>query len=98
MVGKENPILKHILACFNAFYSFDMFKGSQTKEDKSGFLGTMGITAIVGIVGGIFLILMVVFVIVYCLVKKKQKSFNSQQASVFGSRPVSIENGSLAVS
>ena len=42
--------------------------------------------------------LLIVFVIVFYLLKSSRKPVDSHPASVFGSRPVSIENGSLAVS
>jgi len=71
-------------------------QGSLKKNSKDGVVGELSITAIGGIIGGVFLMLLIVFVIVFYLLKSSRKPVDSHPASVFGSRPVSIENGSLA--
>ena len=73
------------------------FPDQKTDKNKDEISGNFGITALVGIIAGVFLILIVVCIAVFCLFRKVQKTTNSQTASVLGSRPVSIENGSLAV-
>ena len=77
--------------------SYCVFVDSKASKSKDGLLGNFGITALVGVIAGVFLLMLFGCVTVFCLLKKVQKSANSQTASVLGSRPVSMENGSLAV-
>ena len=71
---------------------------SPVSKSKDGIFGNFGITAMIGIFAGVFLATVVVCVAVFFLFRKVQKTTNSQTASIPGSRPVSMENGSLAVS
>eukprot|EP00112_Aurelia_sp_Birch-Aquarium-sp1_P001748 Seg1190.1 transcript_id=Seg1190.1/GoldUCD/mRNA.D3Y31 product="Tyrosine kinase receptor Cad96Ca" protein_id=Seg1190.1/GoldUCD/D3Y31 len=69
---------------------------SPVSKTKDGIFGSFGITALIGIFAGVFLAFVIVCVIVFFLFRKVQKTTNSQTASIPGSRPVSMENGSLA--
>ncbi|XP_065053384.1 fibroblast growth factor receptor 1-like [Rhopilema esculentum] len=70
-------------------------RDSSVSKQKDGILGSFGLTAMIGVFAGVFLFLVIIFVIVFFLFRKVQKTTNSQTASIPGSRPVSMENGTL---
>lgn len=79
-------------------YDMLILVGQKGEKGKSSAFGDFSITALVAIIAGVFLFMMLVCIAVFCLFRKVQKSASSQTASVLGSRPVSVENGSLMVS